>query len=150
MRWRGHVKITARFTDGRPPEVTEFDNLIVDAGLNAARDALVADASGPAQIRVCALGDDNTAPAAGNTALGNEEFRKAITKTAAGATGVMVTTCYIAPYESVAQIEEIGWFAGDAADPDTADSGTLISRVLYSRNKTNLESLQIERTDTFT
>lgn len=143
IRWRGHVKITANFRDGRPPEVQEFDNLIVDDGLDLAAAAL---AGGDFEINYCAVGDDNASPAAGDSALGNEEFRKVITKQEAGATGIMVTTCYIAPYEAVDQIEEIGWFVGGTATPD---SGTLLARVLYSRNKTNLESLQIERTDTF-
>ena len=63
------------------------------------------------------------------------------------AAGQVNTVHYITPAEAVGAIEELGWFAGAAAGAG-AGTGIMISRVLYSRVKTNLESLQIERLDT--
>ena len=79
--------------------------------------------------------------------LGNETFRKQVTSQAAGAVGVTITNLYVAPEEAVGTIEEIGFFSGSSASA-TTDSGTLFARVLYSRTKTAVESIQIERTDT--
>ncbi len=120
-------------------------NVITDDGKDLMAEAL-RDASAQPEITWVALGDDNTTPVAADSLLGNEVFRKQMTSQVAGATGVSVSTVYIAPGEANQQLEEIGWFAGAATG--SADSGILIARVLFSRLKDNLESLQIERTDT--
>ena len=145
VSWRARIRVIARYRDGRV-EVEEFDNLITNVGLNLIRDGLDGADS---EIKYVALGSNNTAPVVGDTTLGVEEFRKQVTKQELGATGVMVTTVYIAPFEATSfTIEEIGWFAGVGATA-TANKGVMVARVLYGRAKTNLESLQIERTDTF-
>lgn len=146
IAWKGLVRVEVRGPRGL--EVVEFANLITDAGLNYIRDLLDGAISGDTAIRYIALGDSSTLPAASDTKLGNEIFRKQITQQTTPGTGQLQTICYIAPYECAQQIEEIGWFAGPGAT-SAKDSGVLVARVLYSRNKTNLESLQITRTDTF-
>lgn len=143
--WDGEVRIVVR-KPGRAGRVTVINNLIVDAGKALLAQALRDGAALP-EITYVALGSDNTAPAAGDTTLGTETFRKAVTLQEEGTNpNQTVTTVYIAPPEGNGQIEEIGWFGGAATA--AADSGTLIARVLYSKLKDNLESIQIERTDT--
>ena len=126
-------------------ETVELENLITDAGRNLMALAL-RDVTALPEITFVALGDDATAPVVGDVLLGNEVFRKVMTQQVAGATGVSISTVFIAPQEANQQLEEIGWFAGDASA--TVDTGTLVARVLFSRLKDNLESIQIERTDT--
>lgn len=136
-RWRGQVRVIARGVDGRV-SVWEGPNQITDAGRAKLAAALRGE---PVEITHVALGADNTPPSPGDVALGDERFRKPVTAQSAGpGVGQTVTTVYIAPGEANGfPIEEIGWFTAD---------GTLIARVLYSREKTALESLQIDRTDT--
>jgi hypothetical protein len=122
-------------------------NLITDAGLNLMRDALrgvVTDT----EVKYVALGTSSTVPAAGDIKLGNEIFRKAVTKDEAPGTGQAKTICYVAPYEANQAIAEIGFFAGAGAT-SAKDTGVLVARVLFSRTKNELESWQIERTDSF-
>lgn len=142
--WKGRVRVTVCHRDGTIT-VEEMDNLITDAGLNLLRDLLegvVIDG----QIKYMAWGNNATAPVAGDTALVSEQGRKAVTSRTAGTAGVLTTLTYVAPYEAVEQIEELGWFAGDTAT-STPGSGVMVARVLYSRLKTDLESLQVERED---
>lgn len=144
---QGKVKIIVLNLDGSIKEVIELENKITDVGLNMQRDALKGAVT-DLEIKYLGIGSSSTPPAAGDTALGGEFFRKQITKQEDGAVGVLVSTTYIAPYEAnTPKIEELGWFAGVNATA-TKDSGILVARVLYSRQKTSLESLQIERTDT--
>ncbi|MCK5236281.1 MAG: hypothetical protein KAR06_04770 [Deltaproteobacteria bacterium] len=145
-RLKTNVKVTVRDLEGRITDVQEFHNLITTVGLGMIIDFLWGDVA-DGEIKYMALGDDNTAPALGDTTLGNETFRKAMTTQAEGSVTSLVSTVYVAPAENTVQIEEIGWFAGAAAGAG-ADSGIMVSRILYSRLKTALESLQIERTDT--
>ena len=146
VKWGCNIKITSRYKDGSV-EVDEFHNSIHNAALNAMRDLLDGDVT-DLQIKYFAWGNDNSAVDATDTDLGNELGRKAITSQTAGGTGVMTTVTIIQSTEAVAQLEEFGWFAGADAGAG-AGTGIMISRVLYSRNKTGLESIQVERTDTF-
>ena len=147
IRWTSNVVITVRDLKGRVLERVERENLLVNVGLNMVRDALDT-AAFDAEIKRVALGTSNTAPAMTDTQLGAEIFRKVVTSTSTPAVGQLQTVWYIAPAEAVAAIEEIGWFAGVAAGA-AANTGILVARVLYSRNKTALESIQIERVDSF-
>ena len=133
---------------GRLKERVRFKNLITTVGLNLIRNALAGTLATitDAEVRYIAVGDDNTAPALTDTVLGNEVFRKARTSYTVGA-GLLTTIWYIAPAEAVGAIEEMGWFCGPTATA-AADSGSMLSRVLYSRVKTNLESIKVTRTDT--
>jgi len=141
-----NVKITAFDLDGNVKDVQEFHNLITTVGLGMLIDMLdgtVADG----EIKYVAIGSNNTAPALTDTTLGTETFRKIMTTQTQPTATSLLSTCYIVPSEAVAANEELGWFAGAAAGAG-ANTGIMVSRVLYSRNKTALESLQVERTDT--
>jgi hypothetical protein len=136
FRWTGRVRVTV----GR--EVWESDNLITDDGVDCLVLALMGE---NAEINYLAWGDDDTAPQVGNTVLGNELGRKLITTQTPGDPGECITTAYLGPQDANGQIEEFGWIVGGTSLPDT---GILIARILYSRLKTNMESIQVDRTDT--
>lgn len=142
-----NVKITVRDLKGNIKEVKEFHNLITTVGLNMLRDMIgfvITDAG----IHYLAVGDDATAPAIGQTILVNETFRKAVTSRTYPAAGQVNTITYISPAEAVGLINELGWFAGVGAGAG-ADTGIMLSRVLYNRTKTALESIQCEYLSTF-
>ena len=147
IAWQPQIRITVRDLAGHVIDVVERSNLIVTVGFSMLRDCLqgvVADA----EIKYVAVGSDSTAPALADTVLGTETFRKAVTSFSNPSATSLKTIMYIAPAEAVGAIAEIGWFAGAAAGAG-ADTGILVGRVLYSRVKTALESIQVERTDTF-
>ena len=147
LNWQGDVNIKALDKDGNVLQEDKLKNLITSAGKNLLAESL-RNGSLDAEIKFIGIGSDNTAPSSGDTTLGNETFRKAVTsQTAGGSVGVTITNLYVAPEEAVGTIEEIGFFSGSSATA-TTDSGTLFARVLYSRTKTAVESIQIERTDT--
>ena len=147
LNWQGEVNIKALDKDGNVLQEDKLKNLITSAGKNLLAESL-RNASLDAEIKFISLGSDNTAPSSGDTTLGNETFRKAVTsQTAGGSVGVTITNLYVAPEEAVGTIEEIGFHSGSSAS-STTDSGVLFARVLYSRTKTAVESIQIERTDT--
>lgn len=91
-----------------------------------------------------AIGTGTTAPAATDTGLVAEVFRKAVTSVAAGASpGELIITMYLGPTDSVGTvIGEVGVFAGATASA-TAGSGVLMGRALYSHTHTNAESISI-------
>ena len=144
--WSGRLRATVRDVDGRVLHVLERPNVITDGALDLIRDALTS-ATPVTELLYLALGDDNTAPAASDTTLGNEFFRKRVTSFTSPSTGEVISTTFVAASEANQQIEEVGWFAGDASA--AADSGVLVARLLYSRLKDNEESIQFDRTDTF-
>ncbi len=125
--------------------VVVIKNAITIAGLNAwAKAAAGVDS---ARIKYLAIGSDSTAVAVGQTSLVNETARFAVTS--ASASGAVCTTVFnIFSGEGNGQIEEIGIIVGDAASDD-ANSGTLLSRVLWSHCKTAGEEITITRSDTF-
>ena len=148
-KWTANIKITVRDLDDKILEVTEFHNLITTVGVNMMRDFLDGLADG--KVKYLGVGTDATPPVVGGTQLGTEVFRKAITSNSKPGIGQYKTITYLAPADAVVNIRELGWFcgAGALASPNY-NTGIMISRVLYSRDKTNLESIQIERCDCIT
>lgn len=119
--------------------------MIVDAALDLVAQALRDGTS--IEIKYVALGAGDTPPSSSDTKLEDERFRKPVSRQMATGTGATQTIAYIAPHEcNDFAIEEIGIFGGPDAT-DEPDSGTLIARALYSRQKSPLESLQITRAD---
>lgn len=124
-------------------------NLIMDDGLNMFRDILKGDVT-DGKIKYVALGNDSTAPANDQSTLVAEQFRKAVTSQNVDpvTVGKLYTELYIADTEANSfKCEEIGWFAGASAT-SSVDTGIMIARVLYSRQKSSTESWTIRRTDT--
>lgn len=148
IKWRGEINIEILNPDGTVKETKHICNEIKNTALNTMRNALAGLVT-DLQIKYLAWGSDSTANAPTQTKLVAEVGRKAITSQTAGATGVMVSVCYLAASEANSpKIEELGWFAGSTASA-TKDSGILVARVLYSHQKTSLEALNVARTDTF-
>lgn len=139
LGWLGDFEIITddeRFT---------IKNRITNAGLNLLRDALNGEATN-CEIKYIALGTSSATVSDTDTQLGSEIFRAQFITTTKPDIGQLEKTVIILDNEAVAPIEEIGIFAGATASSAT-NSGIMISRVLYSRNKTNLESIQIVRRD---
>lgn len=147
--WLGQWEIEIK-ENGRTKEVVPLKhNLLTDAGLNMLRDML-SGAITDAQIKYVALGNSATAPANADPQLGAEQFRKVVTSrnTDPVTAGKLYTELYIADTEAnTFKCEEIGWFAGAAAGVGV-NTGIMIARILYSRQKASTESWTIRRTDT--
>ncbi|MFJ8268536.1 phage tail protein [Peribacillus asahii] len=145
--WLGKFEI--QIMRGDQLEIVKFPNLITDAWLNTVRDATMSATPMDLQIKYIALGkDDGTilplAPS--NTRLGNEVERKVFTKIEKDGTGVVKRTVNINSAEGNFHIKEIGIFAGSVAT-SALNSGILVARVFYDRDKDELESINIVRTD---
>jgi hypothetical protein len=123
-----------------------INNLITDAGLDMVRNAFNGELTST-EIRYLAVGTSATTVSTTQTQLGTEIFRTAFIASTKPATGQLEKTAVILETEAVANIREIGIFAGSTATT-ASNSGIMVSRVLYSRNKTNLETIQIVRRDT--
>jgi hypothetical protein len=120
-------------------------NRITDLALNELANAL--EGSGAdIGLAYLALGTDNTPVSDSDTKLGNEIFRTQFQSVTVTDTGEVTSLAIVLESEAAAQIEEIGIFGGSSAGA-SADSGTLISRILWSRNKTNRDEIQFTRTD---
>ena len=140
------IKITVRNLDGSVKEVKILKNQIKNGWLNAFRDAMLG-VDIDFEVKYLSWGSSNVVNDRAQTQLGAEFGRKQVTSRSATGTGEILTTVYISPQEAVEEtIEELAWWAGDATD--TPNSGLMIGRILYHRDKTNLESIEIERTDT--
>ncbi len=138
--WYSNVVITVR-ESGFITARYGMHNLITTVGLSLARDAILGTDS--LEITEAAIGDDNTAPTVGDTALASERLRIEIIDKSIIDADTALTTAYVAPFEANTwTTEEIGWFGGPLDDE-------LISRVLFSHAKTDLESIQIDRQDSF-
>jgi hypothetical protein len=129
--------------------IKTFNNLITNILLD---DMIGILAGYPANldIRYIGLGTDNTAVAVGDTALGVEYSRsKYVSRglTAPPTYGEIVTDFYISSSEGNTDIEELGIFCGNLAT-SVADSGKLISHVLWSYTKTSSVELLIRYTIT--
>ncbi|GEM_PF-1875023 len=148
--WLGQWEIIAHDAQGRELWRDEVrPNLITDAGLNMIRDILRGTIT-DGKIKYVALGNGTTAPDPSQTQLVAEQFRKQVTSQNPDPVtpGKLYTELYIADTEANNfKCEEIGWFAGAEATA-TANTGIMIARVLYSRQKSSTESWTIRRTDT--
>ncbi|WP_010249233.1 hypothetical protein [Acetivibrio cellulolyticus] len=98
------------------------------------------------EIKYLALGTSNTAITTSDTKLGNEIFRTPISSQATGYIGELITDFVVLNNEAVGNIQEIGIFGGITATI-VKDTGTLISRILWSKVKTNSEELNFKRID---
>ena len=142
--WQGKWKITV-MENGRIIEETEIKNRIMDVALDELLKSLQG-VSPDLEIKYMALGTSNTAVTNTQTQLDTEIFRTAPVSQAVTGTGELTTGFIVLDTESVGLIEEIGIFGGSLASV-SANSGTLISRILWSRNKTASEEIQFTRID---
>lgn len=145
LGWKGRIKISVRQPDGRT-SIVWFDNLITNGG----RDLFIRALRGEdTEIKYLAWGIGTTVPDSDDARLANEVGRKAVTQQITPAQGALLTTTYLAPFDANTSIRELGWFGGAAATDDP-NTGVMFARVLYTRDKTSEESIQVDRTDTLT
>ncbi len=151
-----NIRITVRDLAGNITEQVVLKNTITNLLFNLYRDALAGDLGNILDLKIKhqAIGDDDGTIlplAVTNTTLGNEVYRIPLTSDTSPAIGQYRSVFYLAPELGVGWIREIGWFAGTASDDWGAgagkDTGTLIARVYWVREKTGLESIQFERLD---
>jgi len=141
--WNGKFIITVQNKDGT--EQTEIYNVITNAGLNMLRDTLNGTIT-DGKIKYLAVGTSSASVDLSDTQLGNEIFRTEFISQNVSGTGTLNSNTIILDNEAVGQLEEVGIFAGSTASIAT-NSGIMVSRILFSRNKTNLESIQFNRID---
>jgi hypothetical protein len=80
-------------------------------------------------------------------ASNNVLVRKKITKQTGVDTNSVSSISYIAPFEAIGSISKVRYFGGMFAT-DGNGSGVMIAENSYSKTKTGLEALQLDRTDT--
>lgn len=137
-KWSGKYVIQTK--DG----IEVINNKVMDSALNGLVKALSGDSN--VQIKYLALGTSSAAITNTDTKLGNEIFRTPISNQELSGTGELTTDFIVLDSEAVGSIREMGIFGGSAAT-STKDSGVLISRILWSREKTNSEEINIKRID---
>jgi hypothetical protein len=142
--WNGKFIITVKNKDEE--ETITVNNVITNSGLNLLRNFLSGDAT-DGQLKYLAVGTSSASVNFTDTQLGGEFFRTEFISQNITSTGVLNSNTILFETEGVGQIEEIGIFAGATAST-VSNSGIMISRILFSRNKTNLESIQFQRVDT--
>jgi hypothetical protein len=98
------------------------------------------------ELKYLAVGTDNTPITDSDTKLGNEIFRTQFTSSSVTGTAELTSLAIILEAEAIGTIEEIGIFAGSTATV-SADSGILVSRILWHRVKTSNDEIQFTRID---
>ena len=123
-------------------------NIITDVALNKEIEILLGNAP-DMEINYMAFGTDNTTPAPSDTTLGSESarFQPTTSFTRIGV-GETIGSIFLVSSDLVGvAIKEIGVFCGSAAT-STTDTGTMLSRILWSFDKTVNDEVEITRTDT--
>lgn len=138
----GELELILRDKDGNIKDYRKLKNLIVTAGLNAVRQQVLKSAAQPAAFDYCAIGEDDTAAAAGNTALGSEADREQGTYSEPGSAQGKIATTFDAG-EGTGTITEAGLL-------NAASDGTLLNRQTFTAiDKGADDSLTVNWTFTF-
>ena len=122
-------------------------NILTDVALNKEIEILLGNAP-DMQIEYMAFGTSNTTPSVSDAQLGSESARfqptTAFTRTAIG---TVEGSVFLASGDLVGvNIREIGVFCGSGAT-SSANTGTLLSRILWSFDKTANDEIEITRSD---
>ena len=135
---KGNVQLEVFDKDGNLKESQEIKNVVVTVGLGYIASRMK-DATATAMSHM-AIGSDNTAAAAGNTALGTELGRVALTSTTVTSNSVAYVGDFPAGTGTGAVVE--------AAILNASYGGTQLYRTLISVvNKAHAETLKITSTD---
>lgn len=122
LKLSGKLSIVLTGEDGSVKDTREVDNLVVSAGISFIASRMK-DATATAMSHM-AVGTGAVAAAAGNTTLGTESARVALTSTTANAANVV----YVASFPAgtgTAALTEAGIF-------NAASAGTLLCRTTFS------------------
>jgi len=129
--------------NGVKQQVGEEHNIITDACLNRVASTFICcTLSFYFGIDWLAIGDDNTPVASTDTTLGNELFRTQYVSRS-NTDNVTKGDFYVTDTDFSGDIEELGIFGGLTAST-TADSGGLLSHVLWDYTKSSSEELVVE------
>ena len=146
LKVTGRLKLTVRNADGSIAQQQEVDNLVVTAGKAGIASVLANSVPTPTNPRVnyVALGTGTNSPAAGDTTLQTETYRK-ITASGYSVSNVATITGFYSTTETTGTYREAGLFMSGTG---SANTGTLLSRVAINITKTNVQTLTIEWTIT--
>jgi len=145
--WIGKWYIRAVEKESRKIVYEEhIKNQIMNGALDELFKPLYND-SADLEIKYLAVGTSSASVLNTQTTLEAEVFRTAYTTRTTSSDQELTTKYVIFDSEAQVQIEEIGVFGGASATT-VSDTGTMISRILWSYDKTptNIE-LQFQRTD---
>lgn len=120
------------------------ENVTVTVGRAVFAQRLGGDNTYTGNVDYGALGTNNTAPAIGNTTLGTETYRKALSSGTDSNNIAYLENFYTAA-EVNGTFEEYGFFIDGAAG---ADTGQLFNRFIQTVVKSNTESLNVQSTVT--
>lgn len=124
----------------------KVNNLLMDTVINAEINILRGLAPN-LEIKYIAIGTGSTPINSTQTQLANEVFRVAPSNPATNTNiGEITTEFIILETEAQVEIKEIGIFCGTGATA-TANSGTMLSRVLWNFDKRSNIELSITRVD---
>jgi hypothetical protein len=127
FRFKGEVSFVVKDKHGNIKGKRFVTNLVVNTGLYHVMDQLE-DSPGEAAMGWAAIGDDNTAAAAGDTALSNELGRVALTSKIQGAGGNANQVTYSASVPAgtgTGTIVEAGLF-------NASSNGIMLARSVFS------------------
>ena len=139
LKVTGGLRVEVKDKDGNVKDSRELKNLVVTAGLGYIASRMK-EATADVMTHM-AIGTDNTAAAAGNTALGNEAARQALTSTTVSSNTVEYVASFAAGTGTGA-ITEAGVL-------NAASGGTMLCRTVFSVvNKGASDSMTITWTIT--
>jgi outer membrane protein assembly factor BamB len=122
LKASGSLRVVVTGADGKVKEEHQFKNLVVTVGKNFVASRMVGTAS--AVMSHMAVGSNNTAAAAGDTALGAELGRVALS-TSVATTNVVTYTATFPAGTGTGAIVEAGIFNASSA-------GTMLCRTVFA------------------
>lgn len=142
MTIKGKFKAVLYDEYGNVKEVRENDNLITTAGFNTVLKQVGISGTQPAAFKWCAVGSGESAAAVGNSALGGELARAAVSygDSAVGAAGSFVSTAAFGAGVGTGAVYESALF-------NDATTGSMLNRQIFSViNKGANDTLSMEWT----
>lgn len=148
FNYRTRTALLAGAPEGIVAQAVPFKNITPTIGFEAITKALSGNMAAVEELEVVvhAFGDDDTAPADGDTTLGNETSRKLLSSTSYSGASAFYTAFYDLA-EAIGTHAEMGLFIN--TDAGTPDDGVLWDRSLIEITKTGAQSLSIDYEDTF-
>lgn len=116
------------------------ENITTTVGRTVLAQRLVGTLTYTGTVNYCALGTSATAPAIGNTTLGTETYRKALSPSTS-VNNVAYLETFFSSTDVNGTFEEYGFFIDGTG---VANSGQLFNRFTQSVTKSNVESLNVQ------
>jgi len=138
---KGQLKIELHNVVTGERDVVVYPNLVTTVGKESIASALKGTTvNNQGIITYCALGLDDTAPALGNTDLGSELARKAVSVRSV-ANNIATFQTFFTTSEAIGALKEAGLFGDDASA--AANSGTLFCHAAIDRTKSSSDTLTL-------